>query len=175
MGIDRHDYVKKLNIYDNNYTRYIIDAIYNLFAQYFKYIIGLFEHCYEYYHMEIINSQKNSVYNTLYCKYNILLTDTCIILSNGKNPIRIPYENISRFEMKAGYIIILHVLGKYNFNTNNIYLDEDICHIILHCKQAVQLFNKMKHYMYYHIQFNKFNLDIIDIYNNKNSITNIVF
>jgi hypothetical protein len=34
MEIDRHDYVKKLNIYKSNYTKYIIDVIYNLFSQY---------------------------------------------------------------------------------------------------------------------------------------------
>ena len=104
---------------------------------------------------KMINKKVLTIYNPCFFK---------IIKVKRKIPTKlIKVLNISRFEMKAGYIIILHVLGKYNFNTNNIYLDEDICHIILHCKQAVQLFNKMKHYMYYHIQFNKFTLSIFKI------------
>ena len=177
MEIDRHDYVKKLNIYNNNYTKYIIDVIYNLFAQYLKYIMCIFEKYYIYTYMEIKNSKYITVYNSIWRKNNIILTDSCIILSNNKNPINIPYENITRFEYITECILVIHVLGNYDNITNNIYLDDNICHITIHCTSAMQCFNKMRNYMYYHLQFNKFNLDVIDIYNNKrkNMNSSIVF
>ena len=84
---------------------------------------------------------------------------------NDKN-INIPYENIATFQLHSPYILELEVVGTYNIESNEINIGNDYFRVLIQCIDATKCFEKIRHFMNYHIHFNMFNLKIIEIYDN---------
>lgn len=167
MEIDRRDFVKKLNVYKNtswyNY-RYLACVFYFILVKYIAYAQVLFACSYTYQKLTIKNP-KREVITTVECGAFALL-DTCMTISldNKKTSLRIPYENIARFQILPGYILEAIIIGTYDSDSNAIATKLDFFRISMKSVDVIQCYVKLKQFIDYHIHFNMFDLKIVEIY-----------
>ena len=172
--MDKYSYVKNLKYHKSVY-QLIIDNIYYLITYYFNYIKLYCYTTYKYSNLQINTREYTHKFTNSY--NNLIITDSNIIIYIDSTKLCIPYENIAQFAVDSGTLVLL-IVGTIKNTEKNMYQLDTVCNysiVRLNIQNnlfswlystSMDCFNKIKNNLYYHLKYNNFNIEIIDIYNN---------
>ena len=158
--ICKYDYIKNLYLQKTLFD-IIINFNYYLFTYYLSFIKKIFTIKYMIKSVFIINYNKRIVSKNINEKNYIKVKDNSIYLKIDENEINIPYEYIVEYSYKKN-LLVLNIFAKYE--NDKIILNDSFLKIILVIKN--DYFNninvKIKKNMYYHLQYNKVNINVLN-------------